>query len=142
MASSALRPDDDEEDPEMKLSVLHAVLVSCALASCGPHVAAPSPAASPPPASAPAAGADVLLTAARGFAAAEIEWQSAIAVGRALTARGVIRGSTAVFVRKWNAEARAAIVAGKGAVDIAAQARATAELLRLTGLLDKLTGRK
>ena len=101
------------------------------------------PAAAPPPTgvTAPPRG-DAVLTAARTFAAAELEWQSAIAIGRALVARGVIRGDTAAFVRTWNAQARTAIVAGKGAIDIAAQARATAELLRLTGLLDSITGRK
>ena len=107
----------------------------------------PAVVATPPPVSEPAppvvtADAGAVLKAERAFAAAEIEWQSAIAVGRVAVARGLIRGTTATTVRQWNASARAAIVAGKAAVDIAGKAKATADLLRLTGLLDRITGRK
>ncbi len=115
------------------------MLPACAVS---PAVVAPLP---PPTAPAPAdapVDAGAVLTAERAFAAAEIEWQSAIAVGRTAVARGLIRGATATTVREWNASARTAIVTGKAAVNIAGKAKATAELLRLTGLLDRITGRK
>lgn len=114
-----------------------AAIAALLTVACAPR-AVPPRTPTPVEASGPAATS----TAARAFGAAEIEWQSAIAVGRALVARGVIRGETASRVREWNGQARAAIVAGKAGVDIAAQARATAELLRLTRLLDAITGRK
>lgn len=108
------------------------------LAACTPAADAPPPSNTSSPAPIDAA----LSQARRAFAAAEIEWQSAIAVGRALVRHGVIEGGTAEQVRAWNADARRAIVAGKAATNAAGQAAATAELLRLTGLLDRITGRK
>lgn len=120
-----------------------AVIALATTACAGPSAIAPPVASPPPPAAAPELPLDrTLLAARRSFAAAEIEWQSAIAVGRALTARGVIRGDTAVTVRRWNAEARRLIVAGKAAVDTAGAVRAATGLLALVDKLNAITGGK
>jgi hypothetical protein len=118
--------------------------MAVAVSACTmPAVAPPASALPAQQATTPVApGVDLALQAARGFAAAELEWQSAIAIGRALTARGLIKGQTAITVRRWNAEARAVIVRGKAAVDAAEQVRLTASLLGLVGKLDAITGRK
>ena len=117
--------------------------LALALSACA-GMTAPvlTPSSTPPTSGIITKAGTVILTGERAFAAAEVEWQSAIAIGQKLVARGVIKGDTATTVRGWNATARDLIVKGKAAADGAEKARAAAGLFGLVDKLSALSGGK
>ena len=138
----------------LMIASLALALPACSAAGVPPEAGTPAPIESPAPghptheapirADVPAGvsveAGGVVLTAERGFAAAELGYTvAANGFGRLVDA-GAIGGATATRVRGWNAAARRLLVSGKATADAAEKARVAAELFGITDRLNSLLG--
>lgn len=87
-----------------------------------------------------ATASSVVLTAERGFAAAELVYITAAEGLIVAINAGAIRGATATQIRELNATARKALVDGKAALGAADKARAAATLFDIADRLNALMG--
>lgn len=127
----------------MKRLMIATVLCALALSGCG----VPAVNSTPTPATTPTTGVvakagTVIMSAERGFGAAELAYTEAADGVGLLVDAGVIHGATATVFRGLNAKGRDILVRGKATGDLAEKARLATELFGVRDSINALKGSK